>query len=182
MDFLKSKFDFLKSKLVLFESKFVVFESTFDRFESKFDHFESKVVMFESKFGLLSQKFVSGLIESGFCTIWFVYVRHIHWSCMFSSLIFNVFLSHLLVNGVESILNLEYVTYVRVHALDRKSWPWPNSNSDLRNAKIDVGHVSTAYLLFAKYSFDLLSRGRSSAGDYLFDELTDMDKHKIEWP
>ena len=48
--------------------------------------------------------------------------------------------------------------------------------------KIDVGHVSTAYLLFAKYSFDLLSRGRSSAGDYLFDELTDMDKHKIEWP
>ena len=46
--------------------------------------------------------------------------------------------------------------------------------------KIDVGHVSTAYLLFAKYSFDLLSRGRSSAGDYLFDELTDMDKHKIE--
>lgn len=50
--------------------------------------------------------------------------------------------------------------------------------------KIDVGHVGTAYLLFAKYivkySFDLLSRGRSSAGDYLFDELTDMDKHKIE--
>ena len=26
----------------------------------------------------LSRKFVSGLIKSGFCTIWFVYVRHIH--------------------------------------------------------------------------------------------------------
>ena len=58
---------------------------------------------------------------------------------MFSSLIFNVFLSHLLVNGVESILNLEYVTYVHAYEhvtkKDSKSWHWSNTNSDLRNAK-----------------------------------------------
>ena len=113
-----------------------------------------------------SQELDSGLIPSGFCTIWFVYRRHIPWSSMFSSLIFNVFLSHLLVNGVESILNLEYVTYVRVHALDRKNLgPGPTQIQIWgmqKNRRWVYGHVSTAYLLFIKYSFDLWSRGRWS--------------------
>ena len=62
---------------------------------------------------------------------------------MFSSLIFNVFLSHLLVNGVESILNLEYVTYV--HAFEHVTIPkvgtGPTQIQIWEMQKIVVGHV-----------------------------------------